>query len=328
MDDSLILQAEAIAPILQTVKGYVIMTDKDMAYIETKLSPVSSYEVLLKEAEPEFDWPMIDETSAFTACYTSGTSFQSGSTEPPIAMMREWKELTGAEAMFHAYGATETSPLATFNELKPDLEQQLSELEKWELLKKQGFPVMGVDLKIVDEKDQELPWDGISSGEILIRGPWITGSYYNDPRTAEAFSGGYWRSGDSATIDCHGYVKLIDRIKDLIKSGGEWISSVDLENAIMGYSKVFEATVVGVYHPKWEERPVAFVVVKEEFKGKVTKEEIINFIVPKFAKWQLPDDIVFLNELPKTSVGKFNKKVLREEYRNYLVNKGASEPLE
>lgn len=171
---------------------------------------------------------------------------------------------------------------------------------------------------LVDEQGRELPWDGKSAGELLIRGPWITGSYYNDLRTAEAFVDGYWRSGDAGTIDSQGYLKISDRVKDLIKSGGEWISSVDPEKALMGHPKVKEAAVTGVFHPKWEERPLAFVCVKEEFSGQVEKEELSQFIQEKFSTRQLPDDYIFLTEIPKTSVGKFDTKVLRQAYWDYL----------
>lgn len=252
-----------------------------------------------------------------------GARLISGATEPPLAMMSGWKELTGAE-IIHAYGATETAPLVTYNLIKPDLEANLSEEEKLDLKRKQGLPVTGLDIKILDSAGNEMPRDGKSSGEILIRGPWVTGSYYNDPRNLESFQDGYWKSGDAGTIDKNGYLKVTDRVKDLIKSGGEWISSVDLENAIMGHDKVEESTVTGVYHPKWEERPLAFVVVKEDFKSRVSKDEILDFISSKFAKWQLPDDVVFIDEVPKTSVGKFNKKVLREKYKDYLVNQTES----
>jgi fatty-acyl-CoA synthase len=159
-----------------------------------------------------------------------------------------------------------------------------------------------------------LPHDGKSVGEVLIRGPWITASYYNDERTADAFIDGYWKSGDAGTIDEHGYLKITDRFKDIIKSGGEWISSIDLENALMAHPAVLEATVVGVAHPKWEERPLALVVLRKEAVGQTKKEDIIGFIAPQFAKWQLPDDVLFVDAIPKTSVGKFSKKDVRAQY--------------
>ena len=240
----------------------------------------------------------------------------SGASEPPIAMMRGLREF-GIE-IIHAYGATETTPLVCYNFVKPGLE--LTEDEKWELKKKQGIPVFGIEVKVVDEKGNELPYDGKSIGELLIRGHWVTESYYNDPRTYGSFEGEglvkWWRSGDAAVIDSNRYIKIVDRFKDLIKSGGEWISSVDLENTLMAHPAVFEACVVGVPHPKWEERPLALVVLKPEYKDKVTKQDLIEFLKKSFAKWQISDEILFVDEIPKTSVGKFSKRILRERYKD------------
>jgi len=176
---------------------------------------------------------------------------------------------------------------------------------------------------LVDENGNKLPHDGKTIGELCIRGHWVTESYYKDPRTFESFIEDgllkWWRSGDAATIDEWGYIKIVDRFKDLIKSGGEWISSVDLENYLMAHPKVFEACVIGVPHPKWEERPLALVVPKPEFKESLTKEELYEHLKQKFAKWQLPDDIILTDEIPKTSVGKFSKRTLREKYRDYYM---------
>lgn len=149
------------------------------------------------------------------------------------------------------------------------------------------------------------------------RGPWVIRAYYHYPRTAEAFQDGWFRTGDVVTIDPEGYIQIVDRTKDLIKSGGEWISSVDLENALMAHPKVLEAAVIAVPHPKWQERPLAVVVPRPEFKDGITKEELLEFLRPRFAKWWLPDDIVFVEAIPKTSVGKFDKKVLREQFQEY-----------
>ncbi|MEM2572478.1 MAG: AMP-binding protein [Archaeoglobaceae archaeon] len=243
----------------------------------------------------------------------------SGATEPPIAMMKGLKEF-GIE-IIHAYGATETSPVVCYNYVKPELARKLSENEIWELKRKQGIPVFGVEVKLVNDKGEELPKDGKTIGELCIRGPWVTKSYYNDPRTFESFIGEgwmkWWKSGDAATIDENGYIKIVDRFKDLIKSGGEWISSVDLENYLMAHPKVFEACVIGIPHPKWQERPIAFVVPKPEFRDKISKEELLEHMAKRFAKWQLPDEILIVKEIPKTSVGKFSKRTLREQYKNY-----------
>ncbi len=174
---------------------------------------------------------------------------------------------------------------------------------------------MGLDLRIIDSEGNDLPWDGQSVGEILFRGPWITRSYYNDPRSADSFLDGYWRSGDAGTLDQNGYLKITDRFKDVIKSGGEWISSIDLENAIMTCPGVKEAAVVGIEHPKWQERPLALVVLKDD--QETTQQDILDFLSSHFAKWQLPDEILFVTDIPKTSVGKFDKKKIRTMYKNH-----------
>jgi len=231
--------------------------------------------------------------------------------------MRGFAEFGGE--IIHAYGATETSPLVCYNFVKPGLE--LSEEEYWELKRYQGLPILGVEVKVVDENGDELPWDGKSTGELWIRGLWIAKEYYNDERTKDSFVDGWWKSGDVAVITPEGYVKVVDRVKDVIKSGGEWISSVDLENYLMAHPAVYEPCVIAVEHPKWQERPIAIIVLKPDYRDKMTKEELREFLMQRFAKWQLPDDIIFVNEIPKTSVGKFDKKLLRERYRKYLIEK-------
>lgn len=146
--------------------------------------------------------------------------------------------------------------------------------------------------------------------------------YHNAPEAADRFTeDGYWKSGDVATIDPEGYIKIVDRIKDVIKSGGEWISSVDMENEIMCHPGVLEAAVCGVPHPKWEERPLALVVLREEFKGKIQKQDILDHLSKKFARWQLPDEVKFVDEIPKTSVGKFRKSAIREQYKDEYVSR-------
>jgi fatty-acyl-CoA synthase len=250
----------------------------------------------------------------------SGVRLLSGATEPPVSIMQGFYDLTGAE-IIHAYGATETTPLVTINRIKPWLEDRLSPEEKWDLKRKQGYGVVGLDVKVVDLEGNEVPPDGQTVGEILIRGPWITGRYYDAPGTEAQFTeDGYWRSGDAGTIDSEGYLKLTDRVKDVIKSGGEWISSVDLENEIVSHPAVLEAAVVGVVHPKWQERPLALVVLREQFKGRVSADDIRAHIAKRFAKWQLPDEVLFLDSIPKTSVGKINKKVIRQTYKDVYTD--------
>jgi fatty-acyl-CoA synthase len=164
--------------------------------------------------------------------------------------------------------------------------------------------------------DREAPWDGETMGELHVRGPWIAASYYNLPDQQERWTAdGWFRTGDIVTIDPEGYIKIADRAKDLIKSGGEWISSVDLENALMGHPAVREAAVVAIAHPKWAERPLAAVVLKEGRAA--TVEELRAHLSQKFSRWQLPDAIVFVDEIPRTSVGKFQKSRLRERFANW-----------
>ncbi|EDL65570.1 long-chain fatty acid--CoA ligase [Bacillus sp. SG-1] len=217
----------------------------------------------------------------------------------------------------HAYGMTETAPLAVVSRLK-SYQTDLDEEEVLDIRSKQGLIVPGLDMKIVGA-DGEVKWDGEEMGELLLRGPWIADEYYKDERSTDAFRDGWLYTGDVATIDEEGIIKLVDRTKDLIKSGGEWISSVDLENALMAHDAVFEASIVAVPHPQWQERPVACVVLKEQYKDKVGKQDLLDFMAPQFAKWWLPDDVVFMEEIPKTSVGKFLKRALREKLKDHLV---------
>jgi fatty-acyl-CoA synthase len=239
-----------------------------------------------------------------------------GATEPPVSMMRDFYDYTGAD-IIHAYGATETTPIVTCNAgIKPSLADTLSEEERWDLKRYQGLPVAGIDIRIVDADDNDLPHDGEAQGEVLVRGPWIIESHHNldesPEESAARFHEGYWRSGDVGKIEPNGYLKLTDRIKDVVKSGGEWISSIDMENAILGHPKVKDAAVVGVDHPKWQERPVAIVVT--DSSDPVTLEEINELLLASFAKWQLPDHLEIVDVLPRTSVGKLDKKVMRVQY--------------
>ncbi len=426
VDELLVPIATAIAPLCPQVKGYVVITSKKIDEFNDQLLNACSYEEILAQASPIYDWPNLDEKSAYAACYTTGTTGKpkgvyyshrnvylhscaialnsemsmrdchlqivpmfhalgwgtiqaatmvgarqvfsgmytldklgtlaelfvkekvtvsagapaifmpfleyirtldakpdlsgvrlvSGATEPPVATMKGFAELTGAE-IIHAYGATETTPLVTINRLKPWNEGNLTEEKKWDQKRKQGYCVVGLDLKIVDPTGKEVPPDGQSSGEVLVRGPWIAGCYHSAPGPEVQFTeDGYWRSGDVGTIDAEGYVKIIDRIKDVIKSGGEWISSVDMENEIISHPAVLDAAVVGVAHPKWEERPLALVVLRKELEAKMDAEEIRNHLSKKFAKWQLPDKVLFVDSIPKTSVGKTNKKAIRAEHKD------------
>lgn len=419
VDESLLPVAEAIAANCKSVKGWIVMTDKPLSAIKTTLTPLHHHEDLLSQSDAVIEWPEIDEHSAYSACYTTGTTgrpkgvyyshraiylhamamannlgmtlddctmlitpmfhgqcwglpqaatlmankivlpgrymaqdtaplteamiaedvsvtngapaiFQpmlqyietlaikpdfsrlrmlSGATEPPLALMKGFHELTGAEIV-HAYGATETTPLVTVNRLKPSM-KKLTADQRWQLKRKQGLLLTGVDVKILGPDDQDLPHDGESVGEVCMRGPWITASYHGVTNSDSRFIDGWWRSGDVGCIDLNGYLKVSDRIKDVVKSGGEWISSIDMENLLMGHSAVGDAAVVGIVHPKWQERPLALVVLKPG--NHTTQKELHLHLSTAFAKWQLPDEILFVDAIPKTSVGKSDKKRIRAE---------------
>jgi fatty-acyl-CoA synthase len=418
VDETLLPVAEALAAAGVGVQTWVVMTDKPLSEVATTLPNAVSFEELMDDASEDIDFPMIDETSAYSACYTTGTTGKpkgiyyshrgiylhsvseaqglsltvddtimlitpmfhgncwglpqagvfaatrfvlpgryaaeetstlvdamiaedvtvangapaifepmlryietlttkpdfgrtrllSGATEPPLTMMRGFHDLTGADIV-QGYGATETTPLVTTNRgIKPSL-RGLSDEQQWNHKRYQGLPMTGVDIRIVDAGGVDLPHDGASAGEILVRGPWIVESYYDLDDNDSRFFEGYWRSGDVGTIDEYGYLKVTDRIKDVIKSGGEWISSIDMENAIVAHPNVVEAAVIGVPHPKWQERPVVLVATKDG--ADLPLAEIHALLDSQFAKWQLPDVIIRLESLPRTSVGKLDKKVMR-----------------
>jgi fatty-acyl-CoA synthase len=236
-----------------------------------------------------------------------------GGSAAPRSLQQAYAKNFGVQ-MSHAWGMTEMTPLGTVTRLKSYMEDW-SEEKKYDVYSRVGYASVGVDIRIVDDSGAVLPWDGESMGELQVRGPWVVGSYYDNPESADRFTtDGWFRTGDVATIDAEGYVQITDRTKDLIKSGGEWVSSVDVENMIMSHPKVLEAAVIAVPHPKWVERPLACVVPKP---GSVLEPgEIIEFLRPQLARWALPDAVEIVEAVPKTSVGKFDKKVLRERYKN------------
>ena len=218
----------------------------------------------------------------------------------------------------HAWGMTEMTPLGTISCLKKHM-LDLPEDQQFAYRAKQGLPPLGVELRGIDEYGKEIPWDGETMGELQVRGPWIASGYYDDERTTDAFMDGWFRTGDVVTIDSEGFMQIVDRTKDLVKSGGEWISTVDLENTIMGHPGVLEAAVVAVPHPKWQERPLAVVVTRDDADQDQVQAEIYDILKKDFAKWQLPDAIEFVDEIPKTSVGKFDKKVIRVQFEDYRL---------
>ena len=241
-----------------------------------------------------------------------------GGTAPPLELIRRLDRF--GLHIKHLWGMTETTPIGTSGGLRAHM-RDWPEDKKYEVRARQGWPAPFVEIRLMrpegpEGKSEEVPWDGVSTGEIEIRGPWVAASYYESPDQAHRWTeDGWFRTGDVATMDEDGYVKIVDRAKDLVKSGGEWISSVDLENTLMGHPAVKEACVVGVPHPKWQERPLAAVVLKDG--ARATPEELRAFLAQSFAKWQLPDAFVFLDAIPRTSVGKFKKIALREQFANW-----------
>ena len=240
-----------------------------------------------------------------------------GGAAAPQSMIENFEKKHGLNVM-HAWGMTEMSPLGTVSRLK-SYQQDLSESERFTIRAKQGTSVPGVEIRAVDESGNEIEWDGKAFGELQVKGPWIISSYYNDDRSADSFMDGWFRTGDVVTIDPEGFVQIVDRTKDLVKSGGEWISTVDLENAIMAHPQVLEAAVIAVPHPRWQERPLACVVPRPEVRDSLSPGEILAFLSGRVAKWQLPDEVIFIESVPKTSVGKFDKKVLREQFKEHKL---------
>jgi acyl-CoA synthetase (AMP-forming)/AMP-acid ligase II len=265
-----------------------------------------------------------------TAAMQAGYGFlqRNGSTinlDVPFMTMAQLHELVGFEEVWefekrhglhvlHAWGMTEMTPVGTVCTLKPRL-KELPEAERFRIRATQGLPLPFVELRVVGDSGP-VPADGKSMGELHVRGPWVAASYFQNPSEADKFTmDGWFRTGDIVTIDPEGYIRITDRTKDLIKSGGEWISSVDLENALMGHPAVKEAAVIGLPHPTWAERPVACVVLREG--SKATEKELREYLEPMFAKFWLPDSFVFLPAIPRTAVGKFLKSALREQLKEH-----------
>jgi fatty-acyl-CoA synthase len=220
----------------------------------------------------------------------------------------------------HAWGMTEMSPIGSLAALKPPFDQ-LEGDERLDILQTQGYPPFGVEMKITDDAGKSLPWDGKTFGRLKVRGPSVSKAYYRveDEILDEE---GYFDTGDVATLDAHGYMRITDRSKDVIKSGGEWISSIDLENLAVGHPKVAEAAVIGVYHPKWDERPLLIVQLKAEQTA--TREDILKYMDGKIAKWWMPDDVVFVDAIPHTATGKILKTALRDQFKTYSLPNAAA----
>ncbi len=246
----------------------------------------------------------------------------SGGSAVPQALLENFSKR--GVTVIHAYGMTEATPLTHVCKIK-------SHMQDWPLAEQnrvrsyQGMLAPGLEIRLVDDRGHDVAWDGKSMGEVWMRGPWIADEYYRDERSAQTFVDGWYHSGDVATMDEEGYLRIVDRTKDVIKSGGEWISSVDLENWLMAFPAVAEATVIAVPHAKWDERPLACVVLKPAQKETTSKEAILEHMASRFPKWWVPDDVAFIDEIPKTGTGKFDKKVLRERFTMHYGGMAARE---
>ncbi|HUB95416.1 MAG TPA: AMP-binding protein, partial [Stellaceae bacterium] len=235
-----------------------------------------------------------------------------GSACPP-ALMHALEEEHGIEVL-HGWGMTEMSPVGTVSQIK-GRHAALDGTDRRAVKCRQGRAIFGVDFKIVDGAGTELPWDGTTFGDLLVKGPWIASAYFNEP--GSPLSHGWFPTGDVVTIDGDGYIKITDRSKDVIKSGGEWISSIDLENIAVAHPAVAEAAVIGVKHPKWDERPL--LIVQKRPDADLTREDMLGFYAGKVAKWWVPDDVVFVDTLPHTATGKLLKTALRREFGDYRL---------
>ncbi|MCW5771058.1 MAG: long-chain fatty acid--CoA ligase [Rhodospirillaceae bacterium] len=301
------------------------------------------YSSVLAGAKIVFPGPHMDAESILDLCEREQVTFSGGVPTVWLAIIqnlesgqRQWKlhpklrTVVGGSAAppamiekfdkfgittVHAWGMTEMSPLGTVAHPKPHLTAQ-GERVAYEYRFKQGLQAPFVEMRIMTADGTAAPWDGKTMGELEVRGPWVAASYYDEAASNDKWSkDGWFRTGDVSIIDPEGYLQITDRSKDVIKSGGEWISSVDLENAIMGHPAVAEAAVIAIHHPKWDERPLACVVKKPG--AAVTSADILKFLEGKFAKWQLPDEVVFVDAIPRTSTGKFQKLALRDQFKDF-----------
>lgn len=237
-----------------------------------------------------------------------------GGSAAPLSMIKAFQEKHDA-FVIHAWGMTELSPMGTVNSMNRYM-AGLSQEERYQLQTKQGRPIYGIEIRIVGADGAELPHDGKQFGRLQVRGPWVAKSYYKHDDNSD-WSDGWFDTGDVATIDAQGYMNIVDRAKDVIKSGGEWISSIDVENVAIGLDGIAECAVVGIPHPKWDERPLLLVVAEAD--ANLTKEAVLEYLQDKIVKWWMPDEVLFVDELPHTPTGKLLKRELRDQYQQLYV---------
>nr|MBS0019368.1 long-chain-fatty-acid--CoA ligase [Gammaproteobacteria bacterium] len=259
----------------------------------------------------------------FDACGQTSSSLERvviGGAAPPRSMIEAFAERFGIQVL-HAWGMTETSPIGTINRPRHGMSEE-TPAQRYQREAKQGRPLFGVRMRIIDDQNQPLPHDGESFGNLTVQGPWVCRGYFNEPHSDAHSEAGWFSTGDVATIDPQGYAQITDRSKDVIKSGGEWISSIALENIAIGHPEVVEAAAIGVTHPKWAERPLLIVVRRDQ--STLTRDEMLHYFEGQVVKWWIPDDVVFVDQLPHTATGKLFKLKLRETYRNHLLTIGVA----
>ena len=276
---------------------------------------LESEQVTITAGVPTVWFMLLDYLKQANKRFSTVRTVVCGGSAMPRSMIEAFERDLGVRAV-HAWGMTEMSPLGTTGTLKPGMEHW-SDDQRFDVQVKQGRGMYGVEMKIVDDDGNELARDGVAFGNLMVRGPWIASQYFKGEGGQVLDDDGWFPTGDVATLDPQGYMQITDRTKDVIKSGGEWISSIDLENEAVGHPEVKEACVIGVSHPKWDERPLLLIVRSEE--SALSKEDMLGFLEGKIVKWWMPDDVVFVDELPHTATGKLLKAQLREEYRDYVL---------
>jgi fatty-acyl-CoA synthase len=295
------------------VGAKLVMPGPKMGDGETLCALINEEQVTCSAGVPTVWLALLDYLAKAKKSVDSLNRVTVGGAACPEMIMEQFQNQYGVEVQ-QAWGMTEMNPLGTFNGGIPPLLDGISDEQRKKLRLKQGRPSFGVDIKVVDADNNELPWDGESSGAVKVRGPWIVNDYYGyDGKTLD--DDGWFETGDVACFDEYGYMQITDRLKDVIKSGGEWISSIELENCAVNHPKVAEAAVVGIPHPKWTERPLLLVILKDG--EQMEKSEMLAWFEDKVAKWWIPGDCVFVDSLPHTATGKLSKKDIREDYKDF-----------
>ncbi len=295
------------------VGAKLVMPGPKMGDGETLCALINEEQVTCSAGVPTVWLALLDYLAKANKSVDSLNRVTVGGAACPEMIMEQFQNQHGVDVQ-QAWGMTEMNPLGTFNGGIPPLLDGISDEQRKKLRLKQGRPSFGVDIKVVDADNNELPWDGQSSGAVKVRGPWIVNDYYGyDGKTLD--DDGWFETGDVACFDEYGYMQITDRLKDVIKSGGEWISSIELENCAVNHPKVAEAAVVGIPHPKWTERPLLLVILKDG--EQMEKAEMLAWFEDKVAKWWIPGDCVFVDSLPHTATGKLSKKDIREDYKDF-----------